>query len=133
MRGRTVLTKLLRDYFEAHSDGLDVVYLYGSVARGDLREDSDVDLGLLCTESADAGFFGVRSRVEDDLEHILGRPVQAIVLDTAPPDLVHRVLRDGILIYERDPSGRISFEVSSRREYLDLLPVLREYRRVKVS
>lgn len=127
----TALTKLLRDYFEGHSEGLDAVYLYGSVARGDSREDSDVDLGLLCSESADRGFFGVRSRLEDDLEHLLGRSVQAVVLDTASPDFVHRVLRDGVLMYERDPSSRIRFEVSARREYLDLLPVLREYRRVK--
>ncbi len=131
MPTRTVLTELLRDYFEGHADGLDAVYLYGSAARGDARQDSDVDLGLLCTESADRRFFGVRSRVEDDLEHLLGRPVQAVVLDTASPDLVHRVLRDGVLMYERDPSRRIRFEVAARREYLDLLPVLREYRRVK--
>lgn len=133
MMMQVTVAERLRDYFDGHSDGLDAVYLYGSVARGDARQDSDVDLGLLCAESADTGFFGVRSRVEDELEHMLGRPVQAVVLDKASPDLVHRVLRDGALIYERDPSRRIRFEVTARREYLDLLPVLQEYRRVKAS
>ncbi len=39
------------------------------------------------------------------------------------------MLRDGILVVDRDPSRRIEFEVRRRNEYFDLLPVLREYRR----
>jgi hypothetical protein len=52
------------------------------------------------------------------------------VLNTAPPDLVHRVLRDGVLVLERDASARIRFEVRARNEYFDLRPRLDEYRRI---
>jgi len=45
-------------------------------------------------------------------------------------DLVHRVLRDSLLLAERDRSARIRFEVRSRNEYFDLLPFLRRYRRL---
>ena len=54
-----------------------------------------------------------------EIEKQIGKPV----------DLVHRILRDGILLYEGDPSARIRFEVRARGEYFDLLPYLRQYRR----
>jgi len=44
------------------------------------------------------------------------------------PDLVHRILRDGILCLDRDRSARIRFEVKARGEYFDLLPYLQRYR-----
>lgn len=72
---------------------------------------------------------GPRSRIEGELESELGRTVQAVTLNTAPPDLVHRILRDGRLVHETDPSRRIRFEVAARSRYLDLLPVLNRYRR----
>lgn len=52
-------------------------------------------------------------------------------LNGAPADLVHRVLRDGVLVHEADRSGRIRFEVAKRNEYFDLLPILRRYRRLE--
>jgi hypothetical protein len=69
--------------------------------------------------------------VEDELEGILGRQVEAVVLNNAPVDLVHRVLRDGEVVYQGDRSARIRFEVAARREYFDLLPVLRRYRKME--
>ena len=52
-----------------------------------------------------------------------------MVLNRAPADLVHRILRDGILMLERDRNARIAFEVQRRNEYFDLLPILKRYRR----
>ena len=63
----------------------------------------------------------------------LGLPVQVVVLNTAPVDLVHRVLRDGRLLIDIDPSARVRFEVKARNEYFDLLPVLRRYRQLPVE
>jgi len=54
-----------------------------------------------------------------------------IVLNRAPTDLVHRVLRDGRLLLDRDPSKRIRFEVRKRNEYFDLEPALRRYREAR--
>lgn len=55
--------------------------------------------------------------------------VDLVVLNAASPDLVHRVLRDGILLLERDRPARIAFEVRARNAYFDLQPVLARYRR----
>jgi uncharacterized protein len=64
-----------------------------------------------------------------DLEALLSHRVDLVVLNTAPVDLVRRVLLDGKLIAEMDRSTRIAFEVRTRNEYFDLLPYLNEYRR----
>jgi len=45
-------------------------------------------------------------------------------LNDAPPDLVHRVLRDGRLVLESDRTARVRFEVSARNAYFDVLPTL---------
>jgi hypothetical protein len=63
------------------------------------------------------------------LERTLGQTVQVVVLNNAPPDLIHRVLRDGRLLLDRDRAARIRFEVRARNEYFDLLPTLNRYRR----
>lgn len=47
----------------------------------------------------------------------------------AAPDLLHRVLRDGVLVHENDHAQRIQFEVRARNEYWDLLPILELYRK----
>lgn len=73
--------------------------------------------------------LGPATRVRGDLERLLRRPVDLVDLRAAPVDLIHRVLRDGQLLIERDARERVCFEVEKRNEYFDLLPFLRRYRR----
>jgi len=54
--------------------------------------------------------------------------VQLVVLNRAPADLVHHVLRDGRLLLDRDRATRIRFEVEPRNEYFDLAPLRSRYR-----
>lgn len=103
-------------------------YLFGSHARDEARPDSDVDLAILFTDEPVSTLDGPATRIAADLERELSRPADVVVLNRAPADLVHRVLRDGILVCENDPSLRIRFEVAKRNEYFDLLPMLRRYR-----
>jgi len=106
------------------------VYLYGSRARGDASPESDIDLELLMARSPQPTLIGVARDLEDVVERRLRCATQVVVLNTAPADLVHRVLRDGILLLDRDRAARIRFEVQSRNEYFDLEPIRRLYRRV---
>lgn len=114
------------------ADPRDIVaaYLYGSAARGTARDGSDVDVAILLRESPHPRLEALCLDLEGELERDLGLPVDLLVLNTAPPDLVHRVLRDGVLVLERDASARIRFEVRARNEYFDLRPRLDEYRRI---
>src|SRR5262249_50758929 len=103
-------------------------YLFGSVATGRARPDSDVDIGVLYRSALPATLQGQPFAQEAELSERLGCPVQIIVMNSAPVDLVHRILRDGILLAEHDKRVRIAFEVHARNAYFDLLPTLRAYR-----
>lgn len=104
-------------------------YLFGSFARGTASEDSDLDIAVLFAERIDARLGGPLDDLRDAVERACRRPCDLIDARSAPADLVHRVLRDGKLLVERDRSARIAFEVARRNEYFDLLPYLRQYRR----
>lgn len=125
---RTNLIAELERFFAECEGDLVGVYLYGSFARGEDTAQSDVDIGLLFEEDPPASLSGPVSRIEAALEARLGIPVQAVVLNRAPVDLVHRVSRDGVLVLERNPSARVRFETKARQEYLDLRPILQLYR-----
>ncbi len=125
---RASIERRLREFFDADAHGVDTAYLFGSVARNTAGPRSDVDVGVLLADEPPRTLAGLRLDLEDDLRERLRLPVQLVVLNRASVDLVHRVLRDGRLLLDRDPSRRIAFEVRARREYFDLLPVLRRYR-----
>lgn len=122
----------LRDFLtgKAGEEGIAAAYLFGSVARGTARSGSDVDVGILYSEDPPQTLEGLGFRLEGDLEKLLGLPVQVVVLNRAPVDLIFRVLRDGKLLAEGNRSKRVRFEVKSRFEYWDLEPYLRMYRRM---
>jgi predicted nucleotidyltransferase len=109
-------------------ENIDCAYLFGSHARGEARASSDVDVAVLLADCPPATLDGLRFDLAAALEARLHRPVEIVVLNRAPADLVHRVLRDGIIILERDRSARIRFEVKARNEYFDLAPVRARYR-----
>ncbi len=106
------------------------VYLYGSQARGTASPKSDIDLGVLLRGAPPSALGGVARDLEDAVERAVRVPVEVVVLNRAAADLTHRVLRDGILLLDRDRAARIRFEVQARNEYFDLAPLRRLYRRL---
>ena len=66
--------------------------------------------------------------LQAELAATLGCEVQIVLVDEAPTDLIHRVLRDGVLLVERDRGARVRFEVDARNRYFDMQPIWREYR-----
>jgi len=121
--------RTLAAYFETHGDGVAAAYLFGSVARGEARDDSDVDVAILFDQDPPRTLEGLHTDLAHDLEELLGRRVDLVVLNHAPADLAHRVLTDGRLVSGRNRSALIRFEVRARNEYFDLEPILRLYRR----
>ena len=117
--------------FFAESPAVAAAWLFGSFARGDARADSDVDVAVLSRHTPAATFEALPLRLEGEIERLLRRTTQVVVMNRAPADLRARVLRDGVLLADRDPSFRVRFEVRTRNEWFDLQPILREYRRME--
>jgi len=117
-------------YFQENPDGIACVYLFGSQARQQSKAGSDVDIAVLYKNKVPGGFDRLGIPLAGELEKIINKPVDVIVLNDANVDLIHKVLRDGIILFESDGDIRIQFEVKSRNIYFDLKPYLDEYRRV---
>jgi hypothetical protein len=130
---RERIEKVLGRLLETSGEDLAAAYLFGSVARQTDRSSSDVDVAVLFREAPAPKYSALPLRLEGALEKHLGRTVQVVVMNTAPVDLIHRILRDGRLLLDRDRSARIQFEVKARNEYFDLLPFLRRYRKQQRS
>jgi predicted nucleotidyltransferase len=128
-RASTGPVQAVRQYFAEAERGVLAAYVFGSVARGSAEDSSDVDVAVLLAGDPPRTLDGLRTDLADDLQERIGRPVDLVVLNHAAADLVHRVLRDGILVQERSRAARIAFEVRRRNEYFDLEPVRRRYRR----
>ena len=80
------------------ANGIATLRVFGSVARGDDRADSDVDLLVR--------FAGRKTlldlvRVEEEFERALGRKVDLVTEGGLHPRLRDRVLRDARVLYER--------------------------------
>jgi predicted nucleotidyltransferase len=71
--------------------------LFGSATRRAARPTSDVDIGILLDRDTDPS-----SALAVALERAVGRPVDVIWLDTAPPLLRFEIARDGLVLVERD-------------------------------
>jgi predicted nucleotidyltransferase len=84
-----VIRKLLAHEAELRAQGISHVYLFGSVARGEADEKSDVDL-FYDYENPRFNLFDI-VRVQDRLAEILGRKVDALTRDS-----VHRRIREEI-------------------------------------
>ena len=101
-------------------------YLFGSVARGEARAGSDLDIAVFvdqrrCPESP----FGYRAALTADLMSGLGtNGVDVVILNDAPPLLYHRVLRDGIRLLSRDLMATTTREARALSRYFDYLPQL---------
>ena len=108
--------------------GVAALYLFGSHARGTAGRSSDVDLGILFDVAPRRTLDAYPVDLIDALQSVFSPRVDVVVLDHASPDLVHRVLRDGRLLVNRNPSRRVAFEVRKRNEFFDIQPFLRRYR-----
>jgi predicted nucleotidyltransferase len=109
----------LRECLERHPE-VRLAVLFGSAARGESRERSDVDLGLRLVPGRlpDAA-------LEADLGRAAGRAVDLVILDSAPPLLRFEISRDGRVVVERDPHAWSNFHARAMVDWWDWAPTAR--------
>lgn len=106
-------------------------YLFGSVAKGRTRQASDVDVAVFFCgpEASPSDRLDRALDLEGQLEVVLKRTVQVVVLNDAPLDLRFNVLNHGIPLEAHDPAERARFFVDTGRQYYDMEPARRIFRR----
>lgn len=140
-----VLDRRLGEHLAGRAD-VAFAYLYGSWAKGTGGEGSDVDVAVHFGtdrhgESGERAGSADRSgtvdrreaalELEGTLERELGRPVQVVVLEDAPPGLAHNVLDTGRLVACRDDAARRRFFVDHCRRYFDTETIRRIFDRYR--
>jgi predicted nucleotidyltransferase len=119
----------LRRALEARPEVLEA-YLFGSLARAEAQAHSDVDVAVFIDPAAiDASGLGFDSLIGSELMSALhSNRVDVVVLNSAPPLLYHRVLRDGIRILARDLRATTVREGRALSRYCDYVPQLAKLR-----
>jgi predicted nucleotidyltransferase len=100
-------------------------WLFGSAGRGELRPDSDIDVGILLLDpkATAADEYMMIGDLIARLEVVTApRPVDVVLLEHQGPVFAHQALVDGRLICEPDRERRIAFEASTVMRGIDFRP-----------
>ncbi len=101
-------------------------YAFGSRITRRSLPGSDLDIALLPTPgSADSDPL-LAEKMAGRLAEALGANVEidCRLTEGLPLTLTGRIVTEGVLIYDGDPSLRVAFETDTRRHYFDFLPLI---------
>jgi len=121
------MEKTVLHIFESHPE-VKLVYLFGSMARGDHGPMSDYDFAVYLDEKDKKETTRVRFQLMDELSRALGtNRIDVVILDSVEsPELKYNILQEGKLIFEREPF-RVLVEPRILNEYFDFNLLLRRH------
>ena len=104
-------------------------YIFGSVASGRARPNSDIDVAVLVDASIPSrNLLKYRLGLISDFGSALGRTdVDVVVMNEAPPALAQNIIGKGKLVFERSRSARVAFQVRALNVFMDTEPMRRTY------
>ena len=102
------------------NDNVIALILFGSVARGEAREYSDIDLTII-----------TRTGISEPEEHYLlsygSQKVDVSLFFALPITIRFRVIREGKVLFCKDPLQLHRIKVKTVQEYLDIAPLIRRH------
>jgi hypothetical protein len=111
--------------FAAAFEPVLAVYVFGSVARGRTKAESDVDFGVWIEPGSGCDRFKLRlDAIGWFMDHLSGDNVDVIVINDAPPVLQYNVVCRGQLLFERSPGVRWQCWRRALNMYWDAKPML---------
>ena len=113
------IKKELSPLFSKHS-AIEAAYLFGSVAHGQARASSDVDIAIrLMPDSTARLSFDLRLNLMAELERYFSRPVDIVILNNASLKMIRQVLSRGKLLYARDKGAERLYAIQKQKAYFD--------------
>lgn len=105
--------KKIMKYFSLKEENIEGVYIFGSVSRGEMREESDIDIAVI-------GDFNFYDRLDFicDLEKELGRKIDLIDFNRSNLNFQAEIITNGELIYCLDEEKNDLLEYKILAEYL---------------
>jgi uncharacterized protein len=130
----TILISLQRYVYEIIKQDSDIfaVYVFGSVAREQEKDSSDIDLAFLLNEDQykrdafmvtnPAYLVAAKAGMKFD------RKTDVVILNSASIEMAYQIITGGVRIYEKDKEQRLEYEIKIRGIYFDFMPFIRELR-----
>jgi predicted nucleotidyltransferase len=116
MQTEPVPVEALRALAAGHAlrvPGLQLVVLFGSVARGSARPGSDADIGVL------GGAFWEQLQLGSALAAELGREPHVVDLGQAPEALAYEIARTGLPLFAEGPFTWAQFQAGAALRFFD--------------
>ena len=126
----------LKDYFEKRDDVV-MAFLFGSFAKGQAVYDSDVDIAVYFkpvkrrVESEEDKIYPEENQIWENVEKIIKRNVDLVILNKARPLVAFDVLQTGIPIIIKNRPLYWNFYSLIHSSALDFMEFSQDYRRVK--
>jgi predicted nucleotidyltransferase len=106
-------------------NGIKAVYLFGSAASGNLRSDSDLDIGIV---PADDSIHDKKLELLSDLAYVGFCNVDIVFLDVQDIVLRFEIVKRNKVIYRTDDFDSGEMFSLTLRQYTDFLPYLKVQR-----
>ncbi len=110
------IEKELVQLISAKAD-LRVIILFGSTARGDENEESDIDLAVLFQKPMSAE---IRMKIIEETALVCGRPIDLVDLSTVGEPLLGKILHTGKRLYgsDRDYGELLSYHLIEQADFM---------------
>lgn len=105
-------------------------YLFGSQATGQATKNSDFDFAVMLSEKiVKKKRFDIRLKLISEISRTLKNDkVEIVVLNNEKSSFFKFVIiKEGKVVFEKDHSARVDFELKTMNEYYDFSPFLNLY------
>jgi predicted nucleotidyltransferase len=100
---------------------VELAYLFGSHAQARARAESDIDVAVLVSSNAARKARETLASLFDQLGRLVPSDrLDVVLLNDAPSLLRHRILSNGVLLFERSPVARVRFATRTIQDYQDM-------------
>jgi len=120
--------QLLLDHISAllqSRDDILFAYVHGSFAREE--KFADIDIGIFLRNPARLDPLDIELELETALQSLTRFPVDLRILNFAPLSFVYNVIKESILVVDKDADLRADFEGKTFKKYFDFAPYRKRY------
>lgn len=103
-------------------------YLYGSYARHQEHPFSDIDVAVFLKENTTEAYMDLLSKLPE-----LGREIDLRVLNDAPPLFRYKVIKEGLILVNKDPELLRRFIYETLVEALEIKDEIKNLIRKKIE
>lgn len=110
------MVQIIKSYCEKEKDIL-FGFLFGSSASGKTCLESDIDIGVYLKRQDDK----LENKIQNNLEKLLGREVDLVILNRSMATLAWNIIRKGIALDIKDKGLYLDFMLEISREAEDFM------------